>query len=248
MSPTTAPPAPALPLAVRLRLWRDLRRLLARIDRGRLDEVRRRFGEQPEAANSKYWRLDRQLAKNLRRAHRLGLDRSDRRLAVLDLGAGFGYFAAVCGFYGHSALALDLDDASPEPPGSLYGAVTRVLGVERVLWTIEPYRPLPETGRRYDLVTAFAALFNEPATERPWGAAEWRFFLADLAGRVLAPDGRLFLNLNRCRDGRYLDDETAGLFRAAGAEIDGRNVSFRGLASRLAAGGPEIPAGAAWEA
>lgn len=238
MSPTTAPPAPALPLAVRLRLWRDQRRLLARIDRGRLDEVRRSFRERsPEAAESKYWQLDRQLAKNLRRAHRLGLDRPPRRLAVLDLGAGFGYFAAVCGFYGHSAIALDLDDSHPEPPGSLYEAVTRVLGVERLLWTIEPHRPLPETGRRFDLVTAFAALFNAPATERPWGAAEWRFFLADLAGRVLAPDGRLFLNLNRYRDGRILDDETAALFRAVGAEIDGRNVTFHGLPARLAAGG-----------
>jgi hypothetical protein len=210
-----------------MRLRRELRRLLGQVDRPALEALRRRCGaDWPAAQHSKYWELERQLAKNLRRAHRLGLDRPPPGRAVLDLGAGFGYFACVCGFYGQRALALDFDDSDLGPPGSLYEAVTRVLGVERRLWTIRPFRPLPETGARYDLVTAFAALFNEPAGDRPWGAAEWRFFLADLAGRVLAPGGRVFLSLNRTRDGRYLDAEVEALFRDAGAEVDGRDAYF----------------------
>lgn len=215
------------PLLDRLRLRRDLRRLLGELDREALEAIRRRCRDDwPSARHSKYWQLERQLAKNLRRAYRLGLDRARRRAEVLDLGAGFGYFARVCDFYGHRALALDLDDSDAGPPGSLYDAVTRVLGVERHLWTIQPFQPLPDTGRRYDLVTAFAALFNEPAGERAWGAAEWRYFLDDLTGRVLTPGGRAFLSLNRDREGRYLDPEVEALFRAAGGEVDGRDVYF----------------------
>lgn len=154
------PPIPLLParppLLDRLRLWRDLRRLLRRVDRPALNRLRRRCRERwPGAVDSKYWQLERQLAKNLRRAYRLGLHR------------------APC-------------------------------------------------------------LFYEPAGERPWGAAEWRFFLADLAERVLAPEGRVLLSLNRTRQGRYLDPEVEQLFRSVGGEIDGRDVYFPGLVARIA--------------
>lgn len=218
------------PLLDRLRLRRDLRRLLRGVDRPAFHEVRRRCAESwPTARRSKYWQLERQLAKNLRRAYRLTLDRPPRALSVLDLGAGFGYFALVCGFYGHRVRALDADDSGLAPPGSLYQAVADVLGVERTLWTIRPFQRLPQTGERYDLVTGFAVLFNEPEGERAWAAAEWRFFLADLADRVLAPGGRVFLSLNRRPDGCYLDAEVEELFRLAGAEIDGRDVYIPSL-------------------
>lgn len=215
------------PLLVRVRLRRDLGRLLRQVDRPALEAIRQRCRDDwPSARDSKYWQLKRQLAKNLRRAYRLGLDRTQRPIDVLDLGAGFGYFARVCSFYGHRPLALDLDDSTGIPPGSLYDAVARVLGVRRHLWTIRPFQPLPDTGRRYDLVTAFAALFNEPEGERAWAATEWRYFFDDLAARVLGPGGRVFLSLNRDREGRYLEPEVAAMFRALGGEIDGRDVYF----------------------
>jgi SAM-dependent methyltransferase len=205
---------------VRLRL--DLRRALGRIDRRALAAVRGRFREScPAAYESKYWRLERQLLKNLHRAWRLRLHRPPFGLSILDLGTGFGLFPSVCRLYGHRAIGLDLEDEAD----SLYRLVTGVLGIERLLGSILPREPLPVGDRRFDLVTGFAVLFSNPQGE-PWGAGEWRYFLADLAGRRLAPGGRVFLSFNRDRCGRYVDPETEALFHGAGAEIAGRDVYF----------------------
>jgi hypothetical protein len=225
------------PLLDRLRLRRDLWRALRRLDRRALVALRRSFRDScPAAYESKYWRLRHQAAKNLRRAHRLGLHRPPAGLAVLDLGTGFGLFPFVCRLYGHRAIGLDLEDAE----GSLYRAATAVLGVERLLGPIRRHRPLPVPDRRFDLVTGFAALFHDPPGEETWGAEEWRFFLGDLAGRLLAPGGRVFLSLNDDRHGRPFDAETAVLFRTAGAEIAGRDVYFPAL-DRGALSGASTP-------
>jgi len=238
MNAPRSPLSPAPSLLDRLRLRVDLQRALRRIDRPALAAVRRRFQDTcPAAYESKYWRLEGQLQKNLHRARRLGLHRPPGGLSILDLGTGFGLFPFVCRQYGHRAVGLDLEDGAD----SLYRLVTGVLGVERLLGTIRPGEPLPAGNRRFDLVTGFAVMFNDPEGE-PWGAEQWRRFLTDLAERRLAPGGRVFLSFNRDRSGRYLDPATDALFRSAGAEIAGRYVYFPTL-DPADLGDETVPAG-----
>ena len=223
-----APRTPLLPapsLLHRAILRFDLRQALRQIDEASLAEVRLRFRNScPGAYESKYWHLDGQLLKNLHRAWRLRLRHPPFGLSILDLGTGFGLFPFVCRHYGHRAIGLDVEDQSD----SLYHLVTGVLGVERLLGTIRSREPLPVAGQRFDLVTGFAVMFNDPQGE-PWGAGEWGYFLADLANRRLAPGGRVFLSFNRDRNDRYFDRETETLFRSVGGEIEGRDVYFPSL-------------------
>lgn len=217
----TATPGPLSRLRQRLDAWR----IREGIDRAAFQGLRERYrAEHPEAYESKYWSLDQQLRKNVRRAHRLRLHRTRPDLRILDIGTGFGYFPLVCRHYGHRALGTDLDDWAGL---HLYQDVTTLLGVERVVAPIVGGQPLPTFGGRFDLVTGFACLFNRPPGQRPWGAAEWEYFVEDLASRHLEPGGMLFLMLNRGPDGEPLDAESRHFFLRRGASIDSTLVTLR---------------------
>lgn len=213
---------PAAPdLLTRLKLRLDAWRIQAKVERLGLARVRDKYLHQdPSAYHSKYWSIKQQIPKNVRRAYRLELHRGHKR-SVLDLGTGFGYFPFICKYYGHQARGLDLDDWAGR---NLYRDVTELLGVERVLSPIRAFCPIPDLGRRFDLVTAFACLFNHPNRGDAWSVLEWEFFIEDLMNRHLQPEGSVMLSLNRGNNGEILDPPSRLWFAERGAYLEDTTV------------------------
>jgi hypothetical protein len=68
--------------------------------------------------------------------------------------------------------------------------------------------------------------FNWHEDDRPWGRAEWEFFLNDLASR-LTSRGRVQFDLNALPDGRHMEDDLRDFFLIKGARIDRRRVHLQ---------------------
>jgi SAM-dependent methyltransferase len=214
------------PLTYR-RAWRRAERyihplplapLLAAIDETQLAGIQARYGASTEHY-AKYAKVERWLRLNIRRAQDLKLHRSSPQ-SVLDLGCGGGFFLFVLQQLGHSCLGLDIDEYP------LFTELLELLRVERRVWTIRPHEPLPDLGRKFDLITAFSIDFNrESKRDWWWGPAEWGFFLDDLK-RHLNPGGRIFLGLNPRNDGEYYSPELCEFFLARGASVERENVTF----------------------
>jgi hypothetical protein len=104
----------------------------------------------------------------------------------------------------------------------MYGEVCGLLGVERHVFEVRPFEPLPSLGRRWDLVTALLLWFNTTArngVEVPWGVDEWTYFMDDLVANQLRPGGHCYLTLgNRDRHGE-LPPEVHAMFLRRGVEL-----------------------------
>jgi SAM-dependent methyltransferase len=216
----------AQPLTYR-RAWRRVERLihplplgqfLAEIDPARLAEIQARYASSGEHY-AKYADVSRWLRLNIVRAQDLKMHRCPPQSA-LDLGCGGGFFLFVLQQLGHRCLGLDID---------VYPLFTELLdlfGVQRRVWSIRPGEPLPDLGRKFDLITAFSIDFNrESKRDWWWGPAEWAFFLDDLK-RHLNPGGRIFLGLNPQNDGEYYTPELREFFLRRGASVERENVAF----------------------
>ena len=108
----------------------------------------------------------------------------------------------------------------------LSNELIELFGVERVVWRIRAFRPLPDFGRKFDLITAFSAAFNRSEDEsRGWNTDEWKFFLDDL-DRHLQPDGQVLLEINSGKDKRYFTSGVRELFLKRGARLEGERVFF----------------------
>jgi hypothetical protein len=131
------------------------------------------------------------LPTTISRAYFLGLHQF-RKLSILDIGTGVGYFPVVCKYYGHSAIAIDQDS------NQVFEDVTKWLNVDRRTWEIRAFEPVPSMGQRFDLITAFMVNFDrvKESNYEPWGPEEWEFFLSDMAQNHLEDGGRLVLLLN----------------------------------------------------
>jgi SAM-dependent methyltransferase len=196
------------------------RRLLAGIDQKRLREIQMRYAVSPDQY-AKYADTARWLTRNLPRIRRLGLDRSAPK-QILDLGCGAGFFLFVAQQHGHSGIGLDVGDHA------VCGELVDLFGVERKVWRIQAFEPLPDFGRKFDLVTAFSTAFHRSADQaRGWGTEEWNFFLDDLFNRQLKPGGQVFFEINSGKDQRYFPAEVRELFAQRGAEINGEFVSWK---------------------
>jgi len=153
---------------------------------------------------------------NVERAQDLWLDRTPP-LRLLDLGSGAGYFLYVCKHFGHDVLGFDTDI---EP---LFGATTELLGVPRIVGRIERLTPLPEFGRKFDLVTAHRICFHRVGKVREgveWSPADWEFFINDVRTRFLTPSGRLLLDFNPRPDGSsFFSPQLRAFFVSQGARI-----------------------------
>ena len=216
----------AQPLTYR-RAWRRAERfihplpltpLLAKIDQGRLAELQARYASSTEHY-TKYADVKRWLRLNIVRVQDLKLHRCSPQ-AVLDLGCGGGFFLFILQQLGHSCLGLDID-AYP-----LFTELLDLFRVERRVWAIRPYEPLPDLGRKFDLITAFSIDFNrESKRDWWWGPPEWAFFLDDLKCH-LNPCGRIFLGLNPKGDGKYYTAELREFFINRGASVERENVAF----------------------
>ena len=214
----------AHPLTYR-RAWRraqrhlypiSLRSLLADLDPARLAAIRERYAASTEHY-AKYADVPRWLRLNIQRAQDLRLHRCGPKL-VLDLGCGAGFFLFVAQRLGHRCFGIDAD-VFP-----LFSELLNLFQVERRVWTISPFEPLPDLGQKFDLITAFSVEFNRKG-DRWWGPKEWAFFLDDLA-RYLNPGGTVFFGLNPGKNKEFYSTEVRDFFLSRGASVERENVLF----------------------
>ena len=207
------------PLTYR-RAWRRIRRilypvpmtpLLAKIDRERLGALREECGSLPPNAPalwrhySKYLDLQARLPINIRRAQDLNLQRLPPQ-EIMDIGCGGGFFLFVAQALGHHGLGLDVAGIP------VFDGLVALLGVDRRNHRITAFEPLPDFGRRFDLITAFATAFHGGREDSwRWGPREWDLFISDLKGH-LAPGGRIFFELNAAYEGKYFTPEILEVF------------------------------------
>jgi SAM-dependent methyltransferase len=202
------------------------RRILATIDRGELERLRQHYPCRPNARrinayeDAAYW-----IGINIKHVQDLWLDRSPP-LEILDLGCGAGYFLYICQLFDHHGLGLDTDD---EP---FFRGTTKLLGVHRVIARISPQTPLPDLGKKFDLVTGHRVCFHriardENGTWKEWVPVDWEFFIHDIRTRFVKPNGRLLLEFNPRPDGAsFFSDELRACFLSHGARILRRKALF----------------------
>jgi len=195
----------------------ETQRVIETIDPAGFEQIRRRYAvADPGADWPKYLDLDRWIGVNIRRIRQLELDLA-RPKQILDLGCGAGYFLYIAQLLGHSGVGLDMDRLP------MFREVTRLLGVRRVVQRIQPFRPLPNFGKKFDVITAFMICFNNHKMPGLWGVPEWEFFLNDLA-KYLKPRGRIWLELNQEYDGTFYTPELKEFFQKRGADIEEQKV------------------------
>ena len=202
----------------------ETKRVIETIDPKGFEQIRQRYSVKGSSPDwPKFLDLERWININIRRIREIGLDVT-RPKRILDLGCGTGYFLYIAQLLGHEGLGLDLDELP------MFGDLTSLLGVRRVIWQIKAFDPLPDLGK-FDLITAFLICFNRHKQANVWGAPEWEFFLNDL-GKHLTPRGRVWLELNQEYDGTFYTPELKEFFRRHDAKIDRHKVIFNsGLAS-----------------
>lgn len=194
--------------------------ILKAIDRKKFQAIHDRHAvPNPGDTWPKYLDLPRWIRTNLQRVHKLDLDWG-RRKQILDIGSGAGYFLFICKWLGHDPLGLDLDELP------MYGEMTEMLGIPRVIWRVKSYEKLPAFGHRFDLITAFMICFHGHKSPALWGPDEWTFFLDDLETR-LKPAGQITLGFNRENDGRFYPEKVRDYFLTRGGVIDEERVTFR---------------------
>ena len=197
----------------------ETQRVIETIDPNGFERIRQRYAvADPGADWPKYLDLDRWIGVNIRRIRQLELDVA-RPKQVFDLGCGAGYFLYIAQLLGHSGVGLDMDRLP------MFREITRLLGVRRVVQRIQAFRPLPNFGQKFDLITAFMICFNNHKMPGLWGIPEWEFFLNDLA-KYLKPCGRVWLELNQEYDETFYTPELKEFFQKRGAKIDEQKVIF----------------------
>jgi SAM-dependent methyltransferase len=197
----------------------ETHRVIETIDPAGFEQIRQRYAiADPGADWPKYLDLDRWIGVNIRRIRQLELDLA-RPKQILDLGCGAGYFLYIAQLLSHSGVGLDMDRLP------MFQEITRLLNVRRVVQRIEAFRPLPNFGQKFDLITAFMICFNNHKMPGLWGVPEWEFFLNDL-GKHLKPRGRVWLELNQEYDETFYTPQLKEFFQKRGAKIDEQKVIF----------------------
>ncbi len=198
-----------------------LRPLLAKIDQRRMREIEEKYRDS-DVGIAKYARVPEFMRMNIERVQDLNLHRQPP-MDLLDLGCGGGFFLYIAQQYGHRCVGLDV---SWFP---VFGDLVELMGVDRRVWEIKAFEPLPDLGRKFDLITAYSTGFNRKPDKTLWGPAEWDFLLKDLTNNYLRPGGKIFLGLNPQEKGWYYSDQLRDYFLSRGAEIERERVYFRGL-------------------
>jgi SAM-dependent methyltransferase len=195
-----------------------LQPMFAQIDWDKAREIQQRYANST-AGYAKYANIEPWLKLNRERVQDLNLHRSAPK-RVLDLGCGGGFFLFILKNFGHSVVGLDVDRVP------LFGELLELFGVERVVYKIDAFEPLPDLGQPFDWITAFSANFYlyHPAKKR-WGTEEWDFFLRDLQHH-LVPGGKIFFGLNPSYNGGYYTPEIRELFLSRGAAIERERIFF----------------------
>jgi SAM-dependent methyltransferase len=201
------------------------------IDVRAMEELRSKFDD--HSCRKYQDRFEHSLIRNAERAFKLELDRS-KGLRIFDVGCGFGYFMYAAKQLGHQPVGLDIDDP-------YLGQVTKLLGLEKVVHRIEPFKPLPEIpGGPFDLVTAFATMFDRAGFEGQWGLKEWQYFLKDLK-RFMAPGCLIHFKFNQyigpgTQSGigcRTVTTELWDFFHSMGATFDKRTMQIKDAPAQI---------------
>ena len=131
-----------------------------------------------------------------------------------------GYFLYLCRLLGHEGLGFDQDE---EP---FFRGTTEFFKVRRVIGRIEPQTPLPDLGRKFDLVTGHRVCFHRARTYRDTeNGSNGRLTIGNFLSRISEhdfsnPRGRLLLEFNRRQDGSsFFTDELRAFFESQGARI-----------------------------
>jgi SAM-dependent methyltransferase len=197
----------------------DAKRVIETIDPVSFRQIRQRYAvANPGADWPKYLDLERWIEINIRRIREVELDLSRPR-RILDLGCGAGYFLYIAQLLGHRGIGLDMDQLP------MFRELTRLLGVRRVVQRIDAFRPLPDFGQKFNLITAFMICFNNHKMPDLWKVPQWEFFLDDLA-KHLTPRGRVWLELNQEYDGTFYTPELEEFFQKRGATIKEHKIIF----------------------
>ena len=199
-----------------LKMYRRLRSTLAE----RIQPLRRHAGKsKPGLGSEKYLDTDFYALVNLLRTFLLGLHRNKRRLRILDLGTGMGYFPFICSLYGHEAAGLDVDTTD------LYNESVEMLGITRFTQALHAGQPMRVPGK-WDLITAFMICFNGHKTEHLWGVAEWRRFLHNVKKHNLTEGGSIYLSFNAESEDVPIDPELVAYFTSRGASKRGMAITI----------------------
>src|SRR3977135_2598853 len=135
-------------------------RVMQTIDREEFEHIRKTYAvDDPGEDWPKYLDLDRWIDINIRRVRRLDLDFGPPK-RILDLGCGAGYFAYIAQLLGHSVMGLEVSPLALFSDVPLFTDMTQLFGSQRAIWRIEPFVPLPDLKRKFDLITAFMICFN----------------------------------------------------------------------------------------
>lgn len=169
----------------------------------------------------KYFDKQQWLRAKMMRVIELGLDKSPP-LSVLDIGCGAGYFLYSCKHLGHDVHGIDLPDYA------FYRDMIALWGVPRTGFRVEPYKPLPALGKRFDVVTAHQICFNGHKTEHMWGPDEWDYMLNDLQENLLEPGGTIALEFNEEPGIGFYTKEVRQYFESRSARIFRGRVYFSG--------------------
>ena len=197
----------------------ETQRVIETIDPAGFEQICRKYAvTDPGADWPKYLDLERWIGVNIRRIRQLELDLV-RPKRIFDLGCGAGYFLYIAQLLGHSGVGLDMDRLP------MFREITHLLGVRRVVQRIQAFRPLPNFGQKFDVITAFMICFNNHKMPGLWGVPEWEFFLDDLT-KHLRPRGGIWLELNQEYDGTFYTPELKEFFEKRGAKIDEHKIIF----------------------
>jgi SAM-dependent methyltransferase len=197
----------------------DRKRVIETIDPAGFEQIRKRYAvANPGADWPKYLDLNRWIEINIRRIREVELDLS-RPKRILDLGCGAGYFLYIAQLLGHRGIGLDIDRVA------MFRDITRLLGVRRVVQRIDAFRPLPDLGQKFDLITAFMICFNNHKMPGLWKVPEWEFFLDDLAKHLKAR-GQVWLELNLEYDETFYTPELKEFFQERGARVNEHKIIF----------------------
>lgn len=190
---------------------------LDKIDNDRLRDIQRRYAGSTDRY-AKYANVEHWLEINLPRVRELKLDHSPPK-QILDHGCGAGFFLFLAKQFGHHGVGVDVD-LYP-----LSNELIDLFGVERVTHRIRAFQPLPDFGKRFDLITAFSSAFGRSEDEsRGWTVEEWKFFLDDVERHRAPSSGKILLEINSGKDGRYFPAEIREFFLKRGAEVNGERV------------------------
>lgn len=166
----------------------------------------------------KYLDIDYWIFETLLRCYTLGLPKSDKKLKILDIGTGNGYFPYMCQYFGHDAESIDVGIIE------LYDLVIAALGVKRYVGKVMAFQNLDVIGK-YDLITAFMVCFNGHKSDELWHIKEWKYFINSLHENNLLNEGKIYLSLNlEDNSEEPISKSLLSFFSNNGAQVISNNI------------------------